>query len=124
MFLKVSLLFIGLTPWPLVDGQPGHGVHQVDRQGTTQECSIVGNDNVVCSSDVLYPNYVEIDDGDDEEDPMLEMMPGFNFKAYKRADISSFYQEPPGSRVEMTPDFTGQAGKFQSMADERLDLYW
>lgn len=59
-----------------------------------------------------------------EQDPMLERMPNLNFKAYKRADISSMYREPAGSRVEQTPDFVGQAGKFVNMGPKRLDLYW
>ena len=59
-----------------------------------------------------------------EEDPMLAKMPGLDFKAYRRADISSFYQEERGSRTEKKPNFTGQAGKFVNMSPERLDLYW
>jgi len=60
------------------------------------------------------------------EDPMLVSMPGefSHFKVYRRADISSFYQEPPGSRTERTPAFTGQAGKFVNMSPERLELHW
>ena len=62
----------------------------------------------------------------EKEDPMLATMPGefSHFKAYRRADISSFYQEPPGSRIEQTPSFTGQAGKFVNMSPERLELHW
>ena len=42
-----------------------------------------------------------------QQDPMLVPVPGFDhFQAYQRADISSFYQEPPGSRVERDPAFS------------------
>lgn len=62
---------------------------------------------------------------DEEQDPMLKEMPGKNgFKAYVRADISSFYQEPPGSRVEVAPRFHGQAFKVVNMSPERVSLYW
>jgi hypothetical protein len=129
MLFRAVATLIGLTPW-FVRGQPGNiaGLHQLDRR----ECTVVGNGNLVCSSDgALYSKVsshdevaVAIEKLDEEEDPMLEKMPGFDFKAYKRADISSFYNEPPGSRTEVAPAFNGQAGKFQNMANERLDLYW
>ena len=65
--------------------------------------------------------YTEVE----EEDPMLAAMPTVpNFKAYRRADISSFYQEPPGSRVEQKPSFKGQAGKFVNMSPFPLQLRW
>ena len=57
-------------------------------------------------------------------DPMLAKMPGLDFMAYKRADISAMYNEAPGSRQETIPSFKGQAGKFVNMSPERLDLYW
>jgi hypothetical protein len=57
-------------------------------------------------------------------DPMLARMPGLDFMAYKRPDISSMYREAPGSRHEKIPSFKGQAGKFVNMSPERLDLYW
>lgn len=109
-----------------VNGQhPGHVV--VDVLPLDKECAILGNDNAVCSFERLKSD--SNGDGtnlvvDDEEDPMLEEIPGYNFKAYKRADISSFYNEPSGSRNEVTPTFRGQAGKFQNMSPERLDLFW
>lgn len=60
----------------------------------------------------------------EEEDPMLMQMPDYDFKAYARKDISSMYGEEPGSRVETTPTFKGQAGKFVNMSPDRLSLYW
>ena len=54
----------------------------------------------------------------------LQWMPEYNFQAYVRRDVSTFYGEESGSRVEKKPDFTGQAGKFINMSDRRLDLYW
>jgi hypothetical protein len=111
-----------------VDGQPVLGaarVHaEVDRG---QQCQLLGSDQVVCPTDY----FKDLEDTEDEEqekeveeDPMLMKMPGLDFKAYRRADISSFYQEPPGFRIEQTPAFTGQAGKFVNTSPERLDLYW
>ena len=55
---------------------------------------------------------------------MLRKMPGYDFKAYVRADISSFYQEPPGSRTEFEPSFNGQAAKFVNMSPDKVGLYW
>lgn len=66
----------------------------------------------------------ESDYGPPELDPMLEKMPHDDFLAYKRQDISSMYQEPPGSRVEMTPEYNGIGAKFVNMSPERLDLTW
>jgi hypothetical protein len=130
MTLNLSFrILVVLTGLITVQGQPGHGVHEVNRQDVHQECSILGNDNVICNSEGLFSQLLDdsrprIDDDEEEEDPMLEKMPGLDFKAYKRADISSLYNEPPGSRVEKTPDFAGQAAKFVNMGNERLDLYW
>ena len=65
---------------------------------------------------------------DDDKDPMLKPMPidlpPFSKDVYTRADISSFYQEKPGSRVEKTPEFQGQAGKFINISPHRMELYW
>jgi prolyl 4-hydroxylase len=58
------------------------------------------------------------------DDPYLKKMPDYDFYAYVRKDISSFYQEEWGSRDEHTPAFKGQAGKFVNMSPDRLDLYW
>ena len=64
----------------------------------------------------------------DDKDPMLEAMPidkpPYFVDVYKRADISSFYGEEPGSRVETKPAFKGQAGKFINMSPHRVTLYW
>jgi hypothetical protein len=121
-----------------INGQhPGHLVVDVlpldqPSQAADQDCKILGNDNAVCSSDTITfddnrdNNLIVSQSSDDveDEDPMLEEMPGYNFKAYKRADVSSFYNEPPGSREEMTLTFQGQAAKFQNMSPEQLDLIW
>lgn len=65
---------------------------------------------------------------DDEKDPMLKPMPidqaPFFKEVYTRKDISSFYQEEPGSRVEKTPAFKGLAGKFINISPHRMELYW
>jgi hypothetical protein len=114
---------------------PGLGASVQQNIADRGECTVLGDDNALCTDD--YSSRVgkagmegngdytgAVDDDDDDDDPMLEKMPGIDFKAYKRADISSFYQEPPGSRVETTPSFNGQPAKFQNMGTERLDLYW
>ncbi|CAB9497067.1 Probable prolyl 4-hydroxylase [Seminavis robusta] len=71
---------------------------------------------------------VEPQNEDDEVDPMLKPMPidqpPFYKNVYTRADISSFYGEEPGSRVEKTPSFQGQAGKFINVSPHRMELYW
>ncbi|CAJ1967602.1 unnamed protein product [Cylindrotheca closterium] len=76
----------------------------------------------------LHP-YAQHHDTDEEataedmgEDPMLDQMPTADFKAYKRQDISSMYQELPGTRIERTPKFQGLAAKMVNMSPQRLDL--
>ena len=68
------------------------------------------------------------DDIVDEKDPMLKPMPidkpPYFYDVYMRKDISSFYQEEPGSRVETTPAYDGQAVKFINMSPFRMDLIW
>lgn len=106
-------------------GQPalGAAVQQLDRQ---EQCSSldIGGDAcriVPALDEEQLAHQIEVED---EEDPMLAKMPGLDFKAYRRADISSMYRDEPGVRVERTPSFHGQAGKFVNMSPERLDLYY
>ena len=118
-------LFTWLASHHPVHGQPALGatLQQLDRQ---QTCTILDigdvafreSDNV--PSDDISPFQVDTM----EEDPKLAKMPGFDFKAYRRADIDNMYREAPGSRIEKKPLFKGQAGKFVNMSPERLDLYW
>lgn len=67
-------------------------------------------------------------DEPDEKDPMLKPMPidqpPYFKDVYTRQDISSFYQEEPGSKKEFTPEFKGQAGKFINISPHRMELYW
>jgi hypothetical protein len=107
-------------------GQPalGAAVQQLDRQ---EQCSSDVDINGACrASEYFFPeDQLTLQPEDDnEEDPMLAKMPGLDFKAYRRADISSMYREDPGVRAEKTPRFQGQAGKFVNMSPERLDLHW
>jgi len=53
----------------------------------------------------------------DAEASKLQWMPDYNFQAFIRRDVSTFW-------VEKNPAFTGQAGKFLNLSDRRLDLYW
>lgn len=87
----------------------------------------------LCIGDTDVCNAAAVSDADvswkakqeeeEDKDPMLKKMPN-GFDAYVRKDISSMYQEEPGSRIEKTPKFKGQAGKFVNMSPERLSLYW
>ena len=64
----------------------------------------------------------------DDRDPMLVPMaiekPPYVVDVYTRADISSFYGEEPGSRVDTKPAFNGQAGKFINISPYRVTLFW
>lgn len=60
----------------------------------------------------------------ERESSNLKKMPDYDFMAYVRRDVATFYQEEEGSKTETTPKFKGQAGKFVNMSPERLDLYW
>lgn len=71
-----------------------------------------------------HPNVLHSATDDNGEDPMLEEMPTADFKAYRRRDISSMYQELPGTRIERNPKFQGIAAKFVNMSPQRLDLMW
>jgi hypothetical protein len=130
--LHVSVeVLVALTLCSSVSGQhPGIiDVVPLDRSTVTSnnECAILGDDNAVCSCDSITIGSDDFFGAADplvEEDPMLVEMPGYNFKAYKRADISSFYQESYGSRTEVTPAFRGQAAKFQNISPQRLELIW
>lgn len=87
------------------------------------DAPVCNNDAAVSDADAV--TWKQVQDDDEEEDPQLMSMPDYpEFKAYVRKDISSMYQEKPGSRKEKTPKFNGQAGKFVNMSPERLSLYW
>jgi len=69
----------------------------------------------------------------DEEfttDPALQTMNfdiGYGpqeFKAYVQPDVSTFYQEPIGSRVAKKPQHSGWAAKFINMSTQRVRLFW
>lgn len=65
---------------------------------------------------------------DEQRDPMLFPMPidrpPYFYDVYVRKDISSFYQEEPGSRTEVVPAYPGQACKFINISPFTMDLYW
>lgn len=70
------------------------------------------------------PEDSDLAEDKDADDPMLQQMPRYDFKAYVRADVSTFYGEEPVSRTEQTPAFNGMAGKFVNMSPRQLSLYW
>eukprot|EP00980_Cylindrotheca_fusiformis_P024780 scaffold12450_cov95-Cylindrotheca_fusiformis.AAC.2 len=100
----------------------GARVSQLEDRSQQQQCQSL--DSKDCRNDDYFAQRTPYGDliPEDEEDPMLQQMPTVDFKAYRRADISSMYQEPPGSRTEATPRFNGQAGKFVNMSPDNLDL--
>ena len=134
--MRLSLILVVLWVAQKVPAQPAFGgTAQLDR--AHQQC--VDVDDKACRQDTFWKhsqdnnlnlllNEQEEDDDEEEEDPMLAKMPGLDFKAYRRADISSMYRDAPGfrsrSRTEQKPRFSGMAGKFVNMSPERLDLYW
>jgi hypothetical protein len=108
-----------------------------------RQCTVLDNSQGACAEDSLSDNFKDEEtetyedeeggegkdedegaEGEGEEDPMLMQMPTVDFKAYRRADISSFYQQEPGSRIEQQPAFQGQAGKFVNMSPDTLELTW
>mmetsp|Transcript_17611 Transcript_17611/g.24830 ORF Transcript_17611/g.24830 Transcript_17611/m.24830 type:complete len:606 (+) Transcript_17611:32-1849(+) len=46
------------------------------------------------------------------------------FQAYVIPDVSTFYQETPGSMIAKIPRYKGLAGKFINLSPQKLDLYW
>lgn len=46
------------------------------------------------------------------------------FDFYVTPDVSTFYQEEPGSRTPVTPKFNGISGKFVNMSPVRVEWYW
>jgi prolyl 4-hydroxylase len=66
-----------------------------------------------------------LEDALEEKDPNLKLLPGTeDFEAYVRADIATYYQQEPGSRTEVKPAYSGQAGKFVNLSPEKVTLYW
>jgi hypothetical protein len=43
---------------------------------------------------------------------------------YVSPDISTFYQEPPGSRTVLKPKFHGMFGKFINLSPESVRVWW
>ena len=131
--LNILLALIILNNAVLVQGQDTIRDQENDYATMNGQCSLVDAVHGVCSNDALSKyltddsemEAVSSSDGDNkDEEPMLAKMPGLDFKAYRRADISSFYREPPGSRTERINSATSMAGKFINMSPERLDLNW
>ena len=101
---------------------PNHGLAGRCVEVTGEAC---GTDlNQFLDDSIPAQNLVLDDKVEDEEDPQLLLMQEYNFKAYVRADISSFYNEKPGSRMEHKPEYAGQAGKFINMSPDAVSLYW
>jgi hypothetical protein len=46
------------------------------------------------------------------------------FVAYVPPDVSTFYQEPPGTRRAKEPSFSGQFGKFINLSPDPIRVYW
>jgi hypothetical protein len=46
------------------------------------------------------------------------------FLAYHPPDVSTFYQEAPGTREAMKPGFRGQFGKFINLSPNKVRIYW
>ena len=69
---------------------------------------------------------------DDEfrNDPALKTMTfdmGYGpqeFRAYVEPDVSTFYNEPAGSKTRMAPSHVGWAAKFINMSDKPVRLFW
>jgi prolyl 4-hydroxylase len=109
-----------------------HAHSKVDAQPVVNEAYVDR-----CADNSLGECYLPLDDYrkedaenfehdlvDPEQDPMLKLIPGTDFKAYVRADVATFYGQEPGSMKERKPSFKGQAGKFINMSPDRVSLYW
>jgi hypothetical protein len=46
------------------------------------------------------------------------------FLAYHPPDVSTFYQEAPGTREAKRPGFNGQFGKFINLSPNKVRIYW
>lgn len=123
--MKLESAFLCLAGFALVHCKSvvEHQVRVLDQE--TEDPRATWKDASLALDDELNQTAVTADVAP-EMDPLLRPMPEpfSHFHAYTRADISSFYQEPAGSRVEQEPAFPGQAGKFVNMSPERLELHW
>ena len=108
--------------------QPGHFgdikiVHRPTEPEPYLKLKEEANKALEDDSDEFCKEFVE-----DEKDPMLRAMPidqpPYYKDVYVKADISSFYREEPGSRVEVKPKFNGQACRFTNLSPYRTKLYW
>jgi hypothetical protein len=127
------LLPVGVTVFNILFAlQLNHAHSKVDAQPVVNEAYIDR-----CADNSLGECYLSLDDYrkedaekfepdlvDSEQDPMLKLIPGTDFKAYVRADVATFYGQEPGSMKERKPSFKGQAGKFINMSPDRVWLYW
>mmetsp|Transcript_14150 Transcript_14150/g.20899 ORF Transcript_14150/g.20899 Transcript_14150/m.20899 type:complete len:599 (-) Transcript_14150:148-1944(-) len=57
-----------------------------------------------------------------DDDQVVEKMRTFD--AYVTPDVSTFYQEAPGSRQKMKPQFVGFGMKFINLSPKTVGLYW
>jgi prolyl 4-hydroxylase len=93
---------------------------------STSETLVAPVNNVLAKLASVY------DSDEQNDDPMLRSFPELppDFRAYVRADISSFYNRLPNSDLsgvqlkEQIPQFTGQACKFVNLSPVSMSLYW
>lgn len=115
--LLIALLIIQHANGDLVPAQQESSL--VELCATTQNNFDCDNSIVVAAADYDSRLY-EIE----RKSSNLKKMPDYDFMAYVRRDVATFYQQEEGSKTETAPKFKGQAGKFVNMSPERLDLYW
>ena len=88
---------------------------QYEQIGALSSTTCVGNgeeDEGSCSSTYVFTQNITIDGPiSAEADPHLQSMPGRDFKAYVRPDVSTFYKRDPGTMQPSSPRFTGQVSK-------------
>lgn len=87
---------------------------------------------VVASSHVLAQEEQSCkwEDGNCFTDPSMKEMTfdighgNQTFWAYVRPDVSTFYQQEPGSKTALTPNFIGQFAKFINLSPKVIRVYW
>ena len=88
------------------------------------------NNNNVLAEEIISASQCSLPDEEFTTDPALQTMNfdiGYGpqeFKAYVQPDVSTFYQEPRGSRVAKKPNHSGWAAKFINMSTQQVRLFW
>lgn len=117
--MSIYILFPILFPWTILAHSTQEQQHITYPQHLetlpSEQCLTIQGDQVACETQGPQGT---------ERDPMLRRMPGYDFDAYVRADVATFYQKEPGTMTESDHNFLGQGAHFVNMSPSTVSVYW